>query len=335
MAGTRRPHHIFTMTFALAFTLALAPACRTASSMQKVEPAAGAVDVSALWVSPDDLATRDLFHGVGGAENAPKSQTFEYVRGESLSSWGYDVKEPDGRAWSVKFGEEVRAEVAVSRLLWAIGYYQPPQYLVEKWTLTRKHAGPKSPARFRLESPDRKVVDIWSWHENPFVGTREFEGLVAANVLFNNWDYKPQNNKIYELKQPLRGQTRVYVVRDLGASLGLTRTATNLNWVLGKGHPLGTKSNIDDFEKQQFVTGVEGDHVVFDYVGPHKVLLNSVTVEDVRWVCGLLSKLSDQQMMDAFRAGNYDKLTSERYVKKVREKVAQGLALSAAPSARR
>jgi len=319
----------------VASAVTLTAACHTASAVQKVDPPQGPVTVSALWVNPDDIATRDLFGGVGGTKNSPHSDTFEYVRGESLSSWGYDVKEPDGREWSVKLGEEVRAEVAVSRLLWAIGYYQPPVYLVEKWTLTGKHPGPKAPGRFRLDVPDQKVVDIWSWHENPFVGTREFEGLVAANVLFNNWDYKPQNNKVYELKQPLGGQTRVYVVRDLGASLGLTRTPMNLTWVLGKGHPQGTKSNIDDFEKQEFVTGIEGDHVVFDVDSNQKVLFNSVTVEDVRWVCGLLNKLSTEQMLDAFRAGQYDKTTSERYVKKIKAKVAQGLALTPKPSAAR
>jgi len=320
---------------AIASVVTLVAACHTAKSIQKVDPPQGPVTVSALWTSPDDIATRDLFGGAGGTQSAPHSDSFEYLNGESLSSWGYDVKEPDGRKWSVKFGEEVRAEIAVSRLLWAIGYYQPPTYLVEKWTLTRKHSGPKAPGRFRLDVPEQKVVDVWSWYENPFVGTREFEGLVAANVLFNNWDYKAQNNKVYELKEPLRGQTRLYVVRDLGASLGMTRTPTNLAWFLGNGHPLGTKSNIDDFEKQEFVTGVEGDHVVFDVVSSQKVLFNSVTVDDVRWVCGLLNKLSTEQMMDAFRAAHYDKTTSERYVKKIKAKVAQGLALTPKPSTAR
>lgn len=305
-------------------------ACHTAV-MQKVEPPGGPVNASALWVRPDDIGSRDLVGGPGGTRNAPHSSSFEYVRGETLTSWGYDVKEPDGRHWSVKLGEEVRAEVAASRLLWAIGYHQPANYLVDQWTLTGKHPGPQSAARFRLEEPDRKVVDIWSWTENPFVGTREFEGLLAVNVLLNNWDYKAQNNKVYELKQETGGPARFYVVRDLGASLGMTRKPTDLIWFLGKGHPEGTKGDVDDFEKQDFVKGVEGDHVVFDHDAMHKGLLNSVSVEDVKWVCGLLNQLSRTQMLDAFRAARYEPATSERYVNKIRSKVAQGLALSAKP----
>jgi len=284
-------------------------------------------------MNPDDIATRDLYGGVGGTQNAPHAVSFEYVKGESLNSWGYDVVEADGRKWSVKLGEEVQGEVAASRLLWAVGFYQPAVYVVDHWSLTGKHAGPQPAGRFRLELPDQKNVDIWSWNENPFVGTREFGGLIAMNVLLNNWDYKAQNNKVYELKQPMRDQTRVYIVRDLGASLGMTRKPTNLSWVMGKGHPQGTKGNIDDFERQEFVKGVSGDHVVFDYEGPQTTLLQSVTVEDVHWLCGLLNKLSKEQMLDAFRAGHYDSAIAERYVTKIRAKVAQGLALAATPAA--
>jgi hypothetical protein len=308
-------------------------ACHTASTLQKVEPAAGPVTVSALWMAPDDLATRDLLNGVGGEKSAPHTDTFAWTKDESLGSWGYDVKDADGRKWSVKLGEEVQSEVAVSRLLWAIGYYQPPVYVVDRWTLTGKHAGPQPQGRFRLEHDDGKVVDIWSWHQNPFVGTREFAGLIVANVLFNNWDFKPQNNKVYEYKQPLRGQTRAYVVRDLGASLGMTRSPANLTWFLGNGHPLGTKNNVADFEKQGFVRRAEGDHIEFDVVGREaQALLHSVTIDDVHWVCDLLNHLSQDQMLDAFKAAHYDKATADRYVKKIREKVTQGLALTATSS---
>ena len=39
--------------------------------------------------------------------------------------------------------------------------------------------------------------------------------------MLNNWDWKTSNNKIYEIRR--RGTVvGVYVVRDLGASLGKT-----------------------------------------------------------------------------------------------------------------
>ena len=290
--------------------------------------------MSALWVNPDDIASRDLLGGVGGRQNAPHTDTFEHVKDESLMSWGFDVKDADGQHWSVKLGEEAQSEVAVSRLLWAIGYYQPPIYIVDRWTLTGRHAGPQPLGRFRREHQDSKVVDIWSWNDNPFVGTREFGGLIAANVLFNNWDYKAQNNKIYEYKQPLNGQTRIYMVRDLGATLGMTRSRANLSWFFGRGEPLGTKNKVGDFEKQHFVTGVDGEHPKFDVTagGSERSLLQAVSVEDVHWVCELLNRLTPDQMLDAFKAGHYDADTSARYVKKIREKIAEGLALTATPA---
>ena len=39
----------------------------------------------------------------------------------------------------------------------------------------------------------------WSWHENPYVGTRQLNGLLVANLILNNWDIKPTQNRIYEM----------------------------------------------------------------------------------------------------------------------------------------
>src|SRR5687767_6248348 len=106
MFGSLRLQHI-PLAVVVAGAVALVPACHTASSMTKVDPPQGPVSVTALWANPDDISSRDLFGGVGGLKNAPHSKEFKYLRGESPSSWGYDVMEPDGREWSVKFGEEV------------------------------------------------------------------------------------------------------------------------------------------------------------------------------------------------------------------------------------
>ena len=34
----------------------------------------------------------------------------------------------------------------------------------------------------------------WDWYDNPFVGTREFNGLRVMMALVNNWDLKDVNN---------------------------------------------------------------------------------------------------------------------------------------------
>ena len=41
----------------------------------------------------------------------------------------------------------------------------------------------------------------------------------------------------------------------------------------------------------------------------------------------LLSRLSEKQWQDAFRAGGYEPATANRFISKLREKMAQGLAL--------
>jgi hypothetical protein len=80
-------------------------------------------------------------------------------------------------------GVEAQPEIVASRVLWALGYHQPPTYLLRNWELTGTGGGPQTIARFRRESAGQKVVSDWSWYENPFAATRPFKGLVVANLL--------------------------------------------------------------------------------------------------------------------------------------------------------
>ena len=59
-------------------------------------------------------------------------------------------------------------------------------------------------------------------------------------------------------------------------------------------------------------------------------MLDIVTPADVVWACELLARLEDRQWADAFRAGGYAPEASARFIAKLKEKVAQGLALPAA-----
>ena len=49
---------------------------------------------------------------------------------------------------------------------------------------------------------------------------------------------------------------------------------------------------------------------------------------DVRWTAELLSRLTDAQLDDAFRAADYSPDVRARYVKKIKAKIAEGLAVS-------
>lgn len=277
-------------------------------------------EMARLWVKPDDIARRDLFWGSGGEKWAPKpGSKFEVTEMDTTgASGGWDVEGPDGREYSVKIGPESQVEVVLSRLIWAVGYHQPPTYLLTDYELSG-HAADEMPmtGRFRPKLGKELADNIadWSWHENPYVGTRELKGLLVMQLIFNNWDLKTSQNKIYEVVKPAGGPDQWYVVRDIGAALGKTA------W------PVGTKNNPDDFEKQRLIERVEGRRVEFDYGARHKELFEDITVDDVVWLAELMNQLTPKQYADAFRAGAYPEDIAKRFIAKIRSKVQEGLDL--------
>ena len=50
---------------------------------------------------------------------------------------------------------------------------------------------------------------------------------------------------------------------------------------------------------------VHKDRVYFHYGGKMADLFEDISVNDVKWIAAQLSRLSDQQISDAFRAANY------------------------------
>jgi len=283
-----------------------------------VDTSSSASEPSELWVMPTDLATRDLRYGVGGAASAPDPQA-EYVfhaKDTKGFSDGYDVTGPDGVEWSVKIGPEAQPEVVASRLLWAAGFHQPPAYYVPQWRLTGgPEPGIKGPARFRPKATWLHKTGEWSWQRNPFVDSPAFRGLIVLNLMLNNADLRTPNNIIYTLRELRDGAERWFVVRDLGGSLGAT------------GFVYGTRNDLEGFERQRFVTRVQGSHVSFDYHGRHRELLRLVTPADVRWAAERWAVLTDAQWQAAFEAGGYQPDVAARYIQKLRAKIAEGLAL--------
>ena len=310
----------------LIMLLTVATGC--AKSVRRVQLAQQPARVAELWQEP--TSPRDLFHGPGGEKLAPKARTFAFVA-QDTSGWspGFDVRDASGLEWSVKLGPEAQSEVVTSRILWGLGYHQPAQYYLDRWTLTGAQSGSQPAGRFRAELPDQKVVGEWSWYENPFVGTPEYGGLIVANVILNSWDWKTSNNKIYQLAEANGGIQRWFVVRDVGASLGKTTYPAVLKWFRLRGFGQGTRNDLPGFESQGFITRVENNRVEFDYRGIYRDVLNSVSPADVRWVCRRLAALSDRQWQDAFRAAGYTPEQAKRYIAKIRSKIEQGLTLTA------
>ena len=62
--------------------------------------------------------------------------------------------------------------------------------------------------------------------------------------------------------------------------------------------------------------------------GSEHALLANIAPVDVRWACDLLSQLGEEQWRDAFRTGGYDPATAERFIRKLRAKIAEGQRIS-------
>ena len=288
----------------------------------------GAADIAELWQEPVDLLERDLLNGPGGAALAPPADgSYQFVAFKTTgTNPGYDVKDAKGRMWSVKLGVEAQSEVTTSRILWAMGYPQAATYYLPSFTLTGTDAGVKSNARFRTDLDQWRATGEWSWYENPFVNTQPFRGLVVAQLVLNNWDLKTPNNRIYEATDPAATPRRQFMVRDVGSSLGHSKQF-RLFAMLGTRGMQGSKNDVEGFEQQRFIERAAGNNVDFDYRGMNHALVDTVKVPDVIWACEQLAKIPDGHWQAAFKAGAYPQADADRYIAKIKAKIAQGLAL--------
>jgi hypothetical protein len=269
-----------------------------------------------FWREP--VGRDDLFFGVGGREAAPDPDASYTLlkRDESGFSTTMDLRDDKGHKWSAKIGPEATTEVVASRIVWAMGYPQPPSYHVFKLPVRKGgRVTDEGPARMRpnLEGLDNR--GIWKWAENPFVGSQEYRGLLVLMMVLNSTDLKDDNNAMYLARRPGTRATLWYTLKDLGATFGET----------GRFSP--KRGDINAFEKQDFIKAQAGPFVEFVFKGRHGHLLKNIRVADVHWTCTRLQRISDAKLRDAFRAGGFSPETSARFVAKIREKVREGLAL--------
>jgi len=282
---------------------------------------------ASMWVEPADLAARDLYNGQWGAANAPDPKdVYDLIeRKHTGVNLGMTVKDSKGREWSVKqpypgnLDSEAPVEVVVSRLLSAIGYHQPPVYHLPAFTLKDdfgRHV--EVGGRFRLKTDKAKEVGMWDWASNPFVGKKEYQGLIVLLTMFNSTDLKSSNNSLYEHRDGDLVE-QWYLTRDVGSALGDTERHAP------------RKNHVDSFERMPFILGVNNGFVDFAYKGWYKNLVTErITPEEVAWACNLLGRLTDQQMQDAFRAAHYEPDIANRFIARLRAKIQQGRSLGLA-----
>jgi hypothetical protein len=309
------------------------------AKMQSTAPSMEA-PLDELWQSPDGgtdgdglysgaIATRDLFNGPWGAERAPDPHAvYTFVeRKQQGTNPGITVRDPQRRVWHVKQpphtdqGAEGPIEVVLSRVLSAVGYHQPPVYFLPSLMVKDAEGTHVEPGgRFRLTEKSLKAVDSWSWQQNPFVGMRQYQGLLVILAMFNSSDLKNENNTLYELKESGDGPKHWYVVRDLGTALGET----------GRLAPL--RGNPDIFERQAFILDVQDGFVRFNYHGWHQELLRHIAPLDLAFAGDLMEQLTDGQWADAFRAGGYEPPEVNRFIAALHKRIDEAHRASGRPA---
>ncbi|HTR37660.1 MAG TPA: hypothetical protein VMH80_17255 [Bryobacteraceae bacterium] len=299
--------------------------------------------LAVLWQEPRDLTSRNLYFGPGGRRDEPHGP-FTFIE-EDLkgSNPKFSVRDRDGVKWKVKLGVEARPETVATRLVWAVGYFANEDYFLPVFRvddmppLERKHAGKfvepdgsMRNVRLKREPDDEKKIGTWRWRNDPFSGTREWNGLRVLMALINNWDLKDINNSVYLLKGRGAPDERVYMVSDLGASFGTA-------W-LDRTHEK-SKGNLSWYERTKFITAVHGDSVNFEdprrpafvvLVNPHEFFSRlglrwigrDIPRDDARWIGGLLAKLSERQVREAFEAAGYSPTEVHGFTSVVESRIA-------------
>jgi hypothetical protein len=263
-----------------------------------------------IWHDPGAVEKLDFANGPGGFANAPKPPFTFLEEDTGGTNPKIKVKDKAGQTWGVKWGEEVHSEAFASRLAWAAGYWVEPTYFVSSGRIdgvkglgrAKKHVasdGSFSNARFELKEKGIKKQtgeESWRWDRNPFVGTREENGLKILIMLTSNWDPKDQrddssNTAIYTVKKT--GEIR-YVFSDWGATMG--------KW---GGYFKREKWDCAGYTTQtaKFVTGVENGMVRFGYDGKRASEIRSgIRTSHVAWLLRYIGRITDAQIGAGLRA---------------------------------
>jgi hypothetical protein len=290
-----------------------------------------------IWRDPGDVAGLDMTGGPGGPDGAPAAP-FRFIEEHLTGSQPcVSVRDGRGRRWRVKWGDEVRSENFAVRLAWACGYFAETTYFVPSGTIDGSQGLQRAKnciaddcrftdARFELDDPaTRKLFEehSWAWNDNPFVGTRELNGLKIIVMLLSDWDTKDRrdvargsNTAIFEHRVGRWRREARYLITDWGGSMG--RWGSNIV-TRGRWDPAG-------FEAQtpEFVLGLDGDTVRFGYVGQRTAdVAAGIGVEDLRWLSRYLGRITDAQLRDALVASGATEDDVARFSRALRNRIEQ------------
>lgn len=279
-----------------------------------------------LWRDPGPIPAKDLAQGPTSPDRAP-APPFTFVE-EDISGSKPKVKVVDanGVTWRVKFAgadpakNEVNAEIAASRIMWALGYLVEEHYYVPSGVIQgvkelgrAKHVIAANGA-FRVARFDRRAPGVertgrsWTLDQNPFAGSKELSGLLLVTALINNWDNKSENTGI----ELTREGDEHYLISDLGAAFG--RMAGPPSW-----NPAPSRWNVEHYREGTFVKGVEGGMVLLDFEG--QVPMPPIPIEHARWFAAMAGQLTREQVRGAFAAAGATPAQADGFSARLLEKV--------------
>lgn len=289
-----------------------------------------------IWRDPGEVERLDFRNGAGGESGAP-APPFRFVKEHAKgSNPSLSVKDSKGRVWRVKWGDEVRSETFATRFVWAAGFHAEANYFIPEGEiegitkLERAEQCIEDGCRFkdaRFELDEKGVVKMfdehgWAWNDNPFVGTRELNGLKILVMLLSNWDNKDvrdvargSNTAIFQYK--LRGKIREarYLIIDWGATMGKWG-----NFVVRQ------KWDCASYESQttQIITGVEKGMVKWGYIGQRTDdATTGISVEDVRWLVSYIGRITDGQIRDGLVVSGATNEEVECFTKAIRRRITE------------
>ena len=321
MCSSSKPQ-VYACGLVIALALSV-PGC--ANRPPQVQPAseapASAPDRSGgLRRDRGNIGSLNLFYGPGGKEHQPAGK-FTFVKEEQEGTAPkFEIVDEQGVHWKAKLGEETRSETAATRLVWAAGYFTDEDYYLPELRVAKlpklnrgrqyvSNGGVVRGVRLERKLKGQKKTGNWSWFKNPYVGTKELDGLKIMMALMNNWDLKEVNNAIYQEQ----GEQPRYVISDLGATFGRT------------GNPLvRSKNNLRDYSRTKFIQKVKPEEVDF-FLSSRPFFLTAVDVPNyvtrtkmqgiakhisrthAKWLGQLLGQLSTEQIRDCFRSAGYSR----------------------------
>ena len=291
---------------------------RASGKNEKSNARADVIARAQVWM-PTDVATMDIRAGLKRADGFPFRATIacDYLPKQlSGASPKFACRVGDEDELKVKFGgtnAEVYAEVAATRLLWALGFGADQMYPVK--VICRRCPATLAgmardnnewvfdPATVERKRPGREYPgeEGWAWTEletvNPEVGgapRAHRDALRLLAVFLQHTDTKPQQQRLLCLDDAADGskecQRPLMMVNDLGLTFGRANTF-NLN---EKAMNLAEWSTTPIWKGEAGCVG----NLPKSFTG---TLENPVISEDGRqFLATLLGKLTDTQIRDLF-----------------------------------